>query len=1281
MDFFKIKQRATKKGYIEIYADYIYARCKDLMIRGGEFYGMWDDKRKLWIEDELEIASVIDDRLYDAMETLQKENPEQKFGIRGLRMSSTEGWNDWKRFIKDLPDMYKQMNSKLVFADDAYIREDLSTKRLPYTLAPGNMDSYEEIISTLYDPAERDKIEWAIGCVLAGDISKIQKFFVFYGAPGTGKSTIINIIQQLFAGYYTSFKASELTSRSNSFPLQAFANNPMIAIQHDGDLSKIEDNTTLNSIASHEEMSVNEKYKTAYTMKLNCLLIMGTNSVVRITDSKSGVIRRLIDIQPSRRKIEENRYYVLTDNVEYELGAIAHHCLQKYRQMGRSYYGAYKPVEMMGKSDTFFNFIDENIEDFSRLPYLTVTRAYELYKKYCENAMVAYPLPMIKFKEEIKEYFEEFHDRKYDPASGKQLRGVLVGLRLEKFKGFEAPEIDTKADSRISLTLDQTESLLDEMLKDCPAQNTTPEGFPITKWDNNKHILSDIDTTTLHFVQPPENHIVVDFDMKDEQGNKSQEQNLIAASKWPATYAEYSKSGGGVHLHYIYTGDINKLSRVFGPDIEIKVFTGNSSLRRKLSKCNDIPVTTLSSGLPLKEEKMISNDVIQNEKHLRAMIEKNLRKEIHCGTKPSVDFIHKILTDAYNSGVSYDVTDMRELVFSFALNSSNQSDYCIKLVNEMHFKSAEISDGEEMVDDRPLTFYDVEVFPNLFVVCLVDDNKEVATSWINPTPEEVGEILKLKLVGFNNRRYDNHIMYARYLGYSNEALYELSQRIVTENDGLFGEAYNLSHTDVYDFASAGHKMSLKKWELKLGIHHLELGLPWDKPVDPKMWNKVAEYCCNDVYATKAVFHKIYGDYVARCILADITGLTPNHTTNALSTAFVFEGNKTPQDQFIYTDLSEMFPGYEFDKFKKESIYRGFKVGEGGFVYSKPGMYGNVALIDVASMHPSSLIAMNMFGDYYTNRFKEIKDTRVDIKRKDLDTARTRLNGQVAKYLNDPENLKGLPDALKTVINSGYGLTSASFANPWKDPRNIDNIVAKRGALFMIDLYYAVTEEGYEVVHIKTDSIKIADADDYIIDFCMKFAEKYQYEFEHEATYDKLCLVNKAVYIARYKGGSNDGLWTVTGSQFAHPYVLEKLIGHKRLPEYVAKDMGLTNGLGDYTILAETKQVKGAMYLRKGDFEEFVGKCGAFLPVKDGYELFKRDGEREGAVTGCKGYQWMDVEVYKGCMSKPLSLPEIDWTYYENLYNDACKAIEEYGDLGWFTSDRYYSKEDNEILPF
>ena len=140
------------------------------------------------------------------------------------------------------------------------------------------------------------------------------------------------------------------------------------------------------------------------------------------------------------------------------------------------------------------------------------------------------------------------------------------------------------------------------------------------------------------------------------------------------------------------------------------------------------------------------------------------------------------------------------------------------------------------------------------------------------------------------------------MGYNNQELYNLSQKIISgDKNSFFGEAYNISYTDIYDFSSK--KQSLKKFEIDLGIHHQELGLPWDQPVPEEMWNKVAEYCVNDVLATEAVFNdqNRKADFTARQILADLAGMTVNDTTNSLTTKIIFGKEKKPR--LVYTDLA------------------------------------------------------------------------------------------------------------------------------------------------------------------------------------------------------------------------------------------------------------------------------------------------------------------------------------------------------------------------------------------
>ena len=1291
MDFYTIEHKNTKNGF-DIYPCFKASRFKDIMVRGKTFYAIWDEENKIWSTDEFDVTRLVDKELKDYYSKLEKGN--MAIGVRWMEKYSSGSYKEFKKFLKDVCDCYKPLDNKLTFASDVVKRDDLVSKRLPYDLSKDPCPSWDELVGTLYSPEEREKIEWAIGSIFAGDSVNIQKFFVFYGEPGSGKSTILGIIEKLFEGYTTVFEAKELVGRNNDFSLEQFNMNPLVAIQHDGDLSRVEDNSKLNSLISHEVMSVNEKYKSKYTMKFRSMLFMATNKPVKVTDSKAGILRRLVDIHPSGNTIPIKRYEMLKHKIDFELGAIANHCLQVYKELGKDYYNGYRPFEMIEKTDVFYNFVEDSFDTFFDQDSTTLKAAYAMYKIYYEESGLEYKMPMYKFREELKDYFKEFHD--VTRVDGQQVRSYYKGFLSEKF--IKVNNLVADPEKPYSLILENIPSLLDEELKDCPAQYANEKETPSKKWSDVRTHLSDIDTSKVHYVQCPDNYICIDFDLTDDEGNKSFEKNLEAASKWPATYAEVSKGGNGMHLHYIYDGDASKLARLYSEGIEIKVFTGNSSLRRKVTACNNVPLAHISSGLPLKEEKMVNFDAIKSEKGLRTLIERNLKKEIHPGTKPSIDFIAKILDDAYASGMKFDVTDLRPKVMAFANNSTHQAEYCIKMVNKMKFKSDEDSEGEERYLSDDLIFYDVEVFPNLFVVVWKKRGAKKCVKMINPTPAQIEDLLRHKLIGFNCRRYDNHIMYARMMGYTNEQLYQLSQRIVNKSKNcFFGAAYNLSYTDIYDFMSAMNKMGLKKWEIKLDIHHQECPLPWDQPVDEKDWPMVADYCENDVISTEKTFEAVQGDWVARQILAEISGLTVNDTTNAQSTRIIFGFDQHPQDQFVYTDLSEMFPGYTFDH--GVSMYRGVEVGEGGFVYAEPGIYRNIALLDIASMHPTSIEQLNLFGDKYTRVFSEIKQARLAIKHKDMDKLSTLLDGKLLKYVENPDfNLKDLSNALKTVINSVYGLTSAKFDNKFRDPRNVDNIVAKRGALFMVDLLNAVQEKGYTVAHIKTDSIKIPNADDKIIKFVMDFGKKYGYEFEHEATYEKMCLVNDAVYIAKYADGDHEfeipstgekimTPWTATGAEFAVPYVFKTLftkskIGFRDL--CVTKSVNTTlyldmnedlDDVSEYEKeLKKLRKEEDVSPIRIAELEGvisqghnyvFIGKIGQFCPILPGCgggELVSLRGESDYyAVQGTKGYRFLESEMVKNLGKEK----DINEAYFLEMANEAIDHIAEFGSYDEF----------------
>lgn len=1284
LDFFMISCRSPKKDVLEVYPTFIIkSTSEDLMIRGGDFYAVWNENTEMWSTSEDDVRDQVDKSLKEWVNNhkeLCEEYPQVH--VKYMWNSDSGVIDKWHKYVqKQMRDCYHQLDDKIIFSNTETKKSDYVSKKLDYPICEGPIDAYEELVSTLYSEKEREKIEWAIGSIISGDSKHIQKFLVLFGSAGSGKSTVLNIIQDLFPGYWVPFDAKGLGQMANDFALEDFKSDPLIAIQHDGDLSRIEDNTRLNSIVSHEHMVVNLKFSKKYSTKFNSFLLMGTNRPVKITEAKSGILRRLIDVRPTGDRIPFSRYSELTNQIQFELSGIAYHCLEVYKNLGENYYENYIPMDMMSATNDFYDFVENYYDEFKSKDSTTLKEAWSLYESYRQYANVQYPYPMRVVRSELKNYFKNYKEQAI--IDGKHYRNYYSGFLTEKFFSpyEEGEEQEQPKVKRTWLELLYQDSIFDKECVNCYAQYAGEKETPTRKWDSVTTKLFNIDTSQLHYVRVPENHIVIDFDLKDKDGNKSFDLNYEAACKWPETYAEVSKGGEGIHLHYIYDGDVTQLSRVYDENIEVKVFTGNSSLRRKLTRCNNVPIRTISSGLPMKGAgKMVNFDSIKNEKALRTLIIKNLNKEYHGATKPSVDFIYKILEDAYQSGMPYDVTDLRPKVLAFANNSTNQADYCLELVSKMHFKSENNSAAEEAKDTR-IIFYDVEVFSNLFVVVWKAKDDEHIIKMINPTPTEIEELMKYNLVGFNCRRYDNHIMYARMLGYTNQELFNLSQKIINgSRNCMFGEAYNLSYADVYDFSSK--KQSLKKFEIELGIHHQELGMKWDEPVPEDKWPLVADYCVNDVVATEAVFNARYQDFVAREVLSDLSGLSVNDTTQSHTAKIIFGDDKHPQDKFVYTDLSETFPGYIFEGGHSE--YRGEDPGEGGYVYSEPGVYTDVALLDIASMHPNSLINLNLFGPY-TDNFKQLLDARLAIKHKDFDSAKKMLNGALAPYLESEDQAKDLSYALKIVINSVYGLTSAKFDNKFKDPRNVDNIVAKRGALFMIDLKHAVQEKGYVVAHIKTDSIKIPNADPGIIKFVCDFGKKYGYTFEHEATYDRMCLVNDAVYIAKYATidscyelygkeyveSSNDiceknkkkpGKWEATGTQFQVPYVYKTLFSKEPI---------------EFDDMCETKTVTTALYLDMNESlpddehdYHFVGKAGRFCPIlpgKGGGLLLREKDGKYSSATGAKGYRWLESELVKELKKEKT----IDKSYYNAMVDDAKEAIEKYCDFEWFVSDDPY----------
>ena len=1349
MDFCKINFRKQKGDTLEVYPEFIVDESKDLMVRGSDFYAVWDPETGLWNRKRLTVRKMIDKEIRDKISELEKDPGYRDKHIVGKYLAgfSTNQWTTFERYMRSIQNNFKQLDEKVAFLDTETKQEDYISRRLPYVMKEGDTSAWERMISTLYDPDERDKIEWAIGSVLSGDSKKIQKFLVFYGPSGTGKGTILDIVKKLFKGYTVDFKAENLVQMSDQFGLHFLASHPLIAIDADTNLSRIETNATLNKITSHDELQVNEKFKTQYPVKPICMLMLGTNKPVKITDAKSGIIRRLIDVEPSGRKIEDPlEYEELNERIEFELGAIAWHCLQVYKELGgRHAYDSYVPERMMYRTDAFFNFMEEKADKFIENEGVSANDLWAMWKDYCQSSGIEFTKKRFEIIDEAKNYFSEFSPTKR--VGDIQYRSWLSGLRLDKLhrdegKSKETPRrkaerrkkaesgsdepisVDTggkhlqavakaevKEEAKLKesdipkygwLCMDSTKSLLDDILKDCPAQYeiTDKDGRnrPEFKWEKVLTTLKELDTSRTHYVRKIGNLICIDFDLRDKDGVKDILKNLKAAgsSRWKPTYAEFSNSGKGIHLYYWYDGDINRLSSMFDDEIEIKVYPDDQlrALRRRVTRCNSLPIAHISSGLPLKEFKsMINWDGIKDEKHLRNLIIQAIKKECRpYGEEPKtvtcVKYIRDILKQAQDKGMKYDIHDLDEAIYAFAAHSKNNADECIRMYYDMELIWPRVSsftgDPETSIkeafkgyDEAPVIILDCEVIQNLTLVVykeLEPDGKagifkkngpdKKCIRMYNPMPKDIEKLFSMRIVGHNVTGYDNYILYALWLGYSPQEIFQLSQSIIINGNRVpWREAKNISWTDTYDVSN--DKKGLKKIEIEMHIPHKEMEIDWSKPLPESEWERLAQYCENDVLATEAYFLSKgwQADFKARKILAALTGMTVNDSTNSLTAQLLFGNVKEPWHEFIYPNLKEEFPEYRMEFGK--SYYGDVAIGEGGRVYAEEGTYYDVITLDVSGMHPSTINRIRGFGPY-TQGYEDLYNARIAIKHKDYESARKMFDGRLAPYLESDEDADALSHALKIALNSVYGMTAAHFQNRFKDPRNIDNWVAKRGALFMEKLRREVQARGGHVIHIKTDSIKLVKPTQELQDFVMEFGRKYGYTFEVESRYERICLVNHAVYIALRQKDDPSWLkecakakkraaetetpyceptrWTATGAQFAHPYVFKRLFSHEPMDFWdfcetktvkTSLYLDMNENLPDVSVhekdkaklLAKMKKLKKVLdnpddpqyeqakaeyedipkdiavmdeLIAKGHSYKFVGKAGEFMPIRPGF---------------------------------------------------------------------------------
>src|SRR4051794_31860702 len=161
MDFYQIRVRETKEGQLELYPDFIVGRSQDLMVQGRAFYAIWDEERGLWSRDEYDVQRLVDEDLEREADRLYAETG-IRYSIKSLRSFNSQAWTQFKKYVAQISDNSRPLDSKIIFANTEVKKTDYASRRLDYALEEGDITAWDELVSTLYSVEERAKIEWAI---------------------------------------------------------------------------------------------------------------------------------------------------------------------------------------------------------------------------------------------------------------------------------------------------------------------------------------------------------------------------------------------------------------------------------------------------------------------------------------------------------------------------------------------------------------------------------------------------------------------------------------------------------------------------------------------------------------------------------------------------------------------------------------------------------------------------------------------------------------------------------------------------------------------------------------------------------------------------------------------------------------------------------------------------------------------------------------------------------------------------------------------------------------
>lgn len=145
IDFMKISTRQVKKGVTEIFPKFVLKKSSDLMIRGGDFYAVWNEDTGLWSTDEEDVINMVDAALYEYTKK-QEEHAIDELNTKYMWDSNSGSIDAWHKYCqKQMRDNYHPLDEKIIFGDTKTTKKDYASRTLSYPLRECNISGYESL--------------------------------------------------------------------------------------------------------------------------------------------------------------------------------------------------------------------------------------------------------------------------------------------------------------------------------------------------------------------------------------------------------------------------------------------------------------------------------------------------------------------------------------------------------------------------------------------------------------------------------------------------------------------------------------------------------------------------------------------------------------------------------------------------------------------------------------------------------------------------------------------------------------------------------------------------------------------------------------------------------------------------------------------------------------------------------------------------------------------------------------------------------------------------------